>query len=71
MTSPVAAEKEAAEPDPKPEKRATPAQREVTEPEPMETSTLKPASWASMSKKAKTHWLQRNSPKGEGGDVPV
>jgi hypothetical protein len=37
----------------KPETPVTTAQQEEPEPKPMETLTLKPASWASMSKKQK------------------
>jgi hypothetical protein len=40
----------------KPETPVTTAQQEEPEPKPMETSTLKPASWASMSKTARKSW---------------
>ena len=40
----------------KPETPVTTAQQENTEPEAMETPTLKPASWASMSKMARKSW---------------
>ncbi len=68
-TSLPAAGKGAEEQGAKPETPVTTAQQEESEPEPMETSTLKPASWASMSKKARIYWLKRNTPEKAGGDV--
>ncbi len=61
-TSPPTAGKGAEEQGATPETPVTTAQQDVPEPESMETSTQKPANWASMSKIARKYWVQRNNP---------